>query len=480
MPKYETVIGLEVHVQLSTNSKIFCSCTAKYGLPPNSATCPVCLGLPGVLPVLNDKVFRFAIMTALALDCKIRDVIKFDRKNYYYPDLPKNYQISQFDKPLAFDGSIAVEQNGEAKTIRIKRVHLEEDAGKLMHDAGKGVSYMDFNRTGVPLMEIVSEPDIRSPEEASIYLQDLKAILLYLKVSDCNMEEGSLRCDANISMRQAGEEGLGTKAELKNMNSFKAVRDALSYEAKRQIDILEKGGRVAQETRLWDEQGAVTASMRSKEESHDYRYFPEPDLAAFTVSKSEIEAIRSSLPELPKAKRKRFMDCYALSPYDADLLSRDMEIARFFEEAVKLCNKPKETANWILGAVTNMLKEKRITIKEARFKPAHLGELVELIATEEISGKMGKKILRDAFDTGSSPVELVRRGDLRQIKDNGELASVIESVLAENRRSACDYANGKKNAIMFLVGQVMKKTGGKANPGKVNELLKRRLEETGN
>jgi len=370
MQKYETVIGLEVHVQLLTETKAFCGCATKFGLAPNSSTCPVCLGLPGVLPVLNEKAFRYALKTALALGCTIQDVIKFDRKNYYYPDLPKNFQISQYDKPLAYAGLLEIEAGGSKKKIRINRVHLEEDAGKLIHDAAGRASYIDLNRAGIPLLEIVSEPDMRSPEEAGAYLRDLKSILLYLGVSDCNMEEGSLRCDANISVRPEGESALGVKAELKNMNSFKAVKDALSYEAERQIELCRRKEKIIQDTRLWDESGRRTVTMRTKEESHDYRYFPEPDLVPFTVERARIEEIKKSIPELPQAKKKRFISERGIGEYEAGVLTRDMEMSNFFEDTARLIDCPKEIANWLLGDVTSILKERKTTLRAGLFKPA--------------------------------------------------------------------------------------------------------------
>jgi len=476
MDKYEIVIGLEVHVHLYTESKVFCGCSTKFGQPPNASTCPVCLGLPGVLPVLNKKAFLYAIKTALSLDCKIQERIKFDRKNYYYPDLPKNYQISQYDRPLGYKGIIEIEHDGSKKKIGITRVHLEEDAGKLIHDRGKGESYVDLNRTGIPLLEIVSEPDIRSAEEASAYLQSLKAILQYLKVSDCNMEEGSLRCDANISIRPKGEKKLGVKVELKNMNSFKAVRDGLSYEAKRQSELMGKKEKIVQETRLWDENKGITMPMRTKEETHDYRYFPEPDLVPFSVSTQEIEKIKQSLPELPQAKKKRFITEYSLSAYDADVLTREVEVSDFFEDTLKIVKSPKEIANWLLGDIASMINEKKISIEKSPIKPEYLAELVSLIKSEEITGKIAKEVLSLVFETGISPEEIVRQKGLKQIKDTGELDSIIEEVLKENNKSVGDYKNGKKAAMTYLVGQVMKKTKGKANPKKVNEILKNKLE----
>ena len=476
MKDYEVVIGLEVHVQLMTESKAFCGCSTKFGLPPNSSTCPVCLGLPGVLPVLNEKAFRYALKTGLALDCKVQDLIKFDRKNYYYPDLPKNFQISQYDKPLAYGGCLEIEKDGEKKVIRITRVHLEEDAGKLIHDDKNGVSYVDLNRAGTPLMEIVSEPDLRNPEDASLYLQTLKAILECLGVSDCNMEEGSLRCDANISMRVRGDEKLGVKTELKNMNSFKAVKDALTYEAERQKELLENGEKIIQDTRLWNDTKGITIAMRSKEESHDYRYFPEPDLVPFTVSEEEIKKLRESIPELPQAKTKRFIEEYGLSEYNAKSLTRDMKIAEFFEKTVNITKSPKEVANWLLGDISYILNEKKMSIEKTNLKPEHLSEILKLISSEEISGKIAKEILPEVFETGVLPSEIVLKKGLRQIKDGKEIDLVIESVIKENEKSVKDYKSGKTTALTFLIGQVMRKTKGKANPKVVNEILKKQLE----
>jgi len=475
--KYETVIGLEAHVQLSTETKAFCGCSAKFGLPPNSSTCPVCLGLPGALPVLNEKAFFYAVKTALALSCKVQNFIKFDRKNYYYPDLPKNFQISQFDKPIACKGFLEIEQNGMKKKIGITRVHLEEDAGKLMHEAKKSVSYVDFNRAGVPLLEIVTEPDLRSPDEASAYLQALKTILQYLKVSDCNMEEGSFRCDANISVRPEGDTAFGTKAELKNINSFKSVRDALSYEVKRQSELAEKKAKITQETRLWDEAGGRTVSMRTKEESHDYRYFPEPDLIPLVESAEAIESVRRSLPELPAAKKKRFISSYSLGEYDANVLTRSQEMSDFFEETARLVMKPKEIANWLLGDVQSALNKKKTTIKRTALAPGHLAEIIKLMTSGEITGKIAKEILSEAVNTGASPLEVVRHKGLKQIKDIGEIDSLVRAVLKENQKSVQDYKKGKSNAIMFLIGQVMKKTKGKANPQKLKEILEERLKD---
>ena len=429
-----------------------------------------------MLPVLNEKAFRYALKTGLALDCKVQDLIKFDRKNYYYPDLPKNFQISQYDKPLAYGGCLEIEKDGEKKVIRITRVHLEEDAGKLIHDDKNGVSYVDLNRAGTPLMEIVSEPDLRNPEDASLYLQTLKAILECLGVSDCNMEEGSLRCDANISIRVRGDEKLGVKTELKNMNSFKAVKDALTYEAERQKELLENGEKIIQDTRLWNDTKGITIAMRSKEESHDYRYFPEPDLVPFTVSEEEIKKLRESIPELPQAKTKRFIEEYGLSEYNAKSLTRDMKIAEFFEKTVNITKSPKEVANWLLGDISYILNEKKMSIEKTNLKPEHLSEILKLISSEEISGKIAKEILPEVFETGVLPSEIVLKKGLRQIKDGKEIDLVIESVIKENEKSVKDYKSGKTTALTFLIGQVMRKTKGKANPKIVNEILKKQLE----
>jgi len=486
MQAYEIVIGLEVHVQLQTESKVFCGCSTKFGQVPNSATCPVCLGLPGVLPVLNEKAFNLALKTALALSCKVQKIIKFDRKNYYYPDLPKNYQISQFDKPLGFGGFLDIEEEKKPKRINITRVHLEEDAGKLLHDPKRGRSYVDLNRAGTPLLEIVSEPDIRSPEEAASYLKDLKAILLCLEVSDCNMEEGSLRCDANISVRKKGEKTLGVKTELKNMNSFKAIRDALHYESKRQTELVKNKDVIKQETRLWNEDKQITIPMRTKEESHDYRYFPEPDLVPFTVEAREIDRIKkeNSELELPRAKRKRFISECGLNEYDAEMLtsssssfssSSSMGISDFFEETLKITRRPKEIANWLLGDIASFLNESRREIEETKMTPKHLAELVDLIACGEITGKVAKNILPDVIEKGIFPREIVDMKGLRQMKDDTKLSSIIEEVLSENTKSGDDYKKGKINALMFLVGQVMKKTKGKASPQRVSDILKEKL-----
>ena len=476
--KYETTIGLEVHTQLSTKSKIFCGCSTKFGAPANSQTCPVCLGLPGVLPVLNKEVLRFAIKVGLALDCKIQNKMKFDRKNYFYPDLPKNFQISQYDLPLATDGRLDLSVDGKEKTIRIKRVHLEEDAGKLMHLEGEDASLVDFNRTGMPLLEIVSEPDIGSPQEAYDYLVELKSILKYLDVSDCNMEEGSLRCDANISIRPKGQKALGVKAELKNMNTFKGVKNALQYEIDRQSKVLDEGGSIVQETRLWNEAEAKTYSMRTKEEAFDYRYFPEPDLVPFFFDKKLIESIKETLPELPKDRLERFLRDYKLSSPSATLIVNDKETADYFEECAKLYKKnPQIIANWIGGDILSESNKRNVSIAALGIAPADIADMLKLIDNGTISGKMAKGLLQEMIETRKKPSALVKSKGLSQIKDKGQLAKVLEEVIAANPKPVKDYKKGKTNVLIFLVGQVMKATKGKANPKLVNELLKQKMEE---
>ena len=473
---YETVIGLEVHLQLATNTKAFCGCSTKFGQRPNSQTCPVCLGFPGSLPVLNEEAFYYSIKVALALNCNIQELIKFDRKNYYYPDLPKNFQISQYDMPLSYDGVVEI-GSGTRKKIRIKRVHLEEDAGKLVHPEGENYSLVDFNRCGMPLLEIVTEPDINSPDEAYEYLTKLKSILQYLDVSDCDMEKGSLRCDANISVRKSGEKALGTKVELKNMNTFKGVRVALEYEAKRQVEAIEDGVKIIQETRLWNADKAVTISMRSKEEAQDYRYFPEPDLVPFVVDKAVIEKIKKALPELPEAKMNRFVKEHGLSEYDAGVLTGQLDIANYFEECLKLYPNSKTVANWIMGDIMAQLNAKNISIKELGINPDALAGLLNMIDNKSISGKMAKDVLSEAIETGSSPQDIVKKKNLSQISDAGQLETAVKAVLAREQKSVSDYKAGKKNALTFLVGQVMKETKGKANPSVVNEILKKILGE---
>lgn len=475
--EYEPVIGLEVHVHLATRSKIFCSCSTEFGQPPNSLTCPVCLGLPGSLPVLNKLALKYAIKTALALNCKIACFIKFDRKNYFYPDLPKNFQISQYDKPLSYDGYLDIILDRRVKRIGIKRVHLEEDAGKLLHENIEDGSLIDYNRSGIPLLEIVSLPDINSPDESYEYLLNLKAILRYLEVSDCDMEKGSLRCDANISLRPAGSKGLGIKVELKNMNSFKGIRSALEFEIRRQEGILKRGEELFQETRLWDEEIEGTTSMRTKEEAHDYRYFPEPDLAPFIIEEKEIKEIASALPEFPNQRRERFIRDYGIPSYNASVLTFDKPLADYFEECIKSYNNPKIISNWIMTELLGQLNLRKIKIENLnlKLKPSDLTEMLKMIEQGTISGKIAKEIFAEMIATGKSAPTIVGEKSLQQLSDPEQLEKIIEKVFNENLESVEDYLKGKENAFMFLVGQVMKETKGKANPLLVNEILKKRL-----
>ena len=475
--KYETVIGLEVHLQLETDTKAFCGCSTEFGKPPNSHTCPVCLGFPGSLPVLNEKAFLYSIKVALALNCKIQDMIKFDRKNYYYPDLPKNFQISQFDMPLSYNGFVDVLSGGAAaKRVHIKRVHLEEDAGKLVHPAKASYSLVDFNRAGIPLLEIVTEPDINSPEEAYDYLTALKSILQYLRVSDCDMEKGSLRCDANISIRRAGEKELGVKVEVKNMNSFRWVREALSFEADRQVSLAQARERIVQETRLWNAEKLVTISMRSKEEAHDYRYFPEPDLVPFIVDKRIIEEIRKALPELPRVRADRFIREYGLSEYDARVLTGQIDLADYFEECAREYANRKTLVNWINGDIAAEMNARNVNIPGLGIRPKDLVELLKMIDDQSISGKTAKDVLVEMIETKRRAGEIVSSRGLSQISDKDKIEQVVRDVLARNERSVNDYKGGKKTAITFLIGQVMKQTLGKANPAMVNDMLKKHLE----
>ena len=477
--RYETVIGLEIHAELSTNSKLFCNCEVKFGSAANTQTCPICLGMPGVLPVMNQRAVEFSIRAALAMNCKIASYSKFDRKNYFYPDLPKGYQISQYDLPLAYDGCVDYELDGETKRVNINRIHLEEDAGKLVHADVTGnpnQSYVDFNRSCVPLLEIVSEPELRSPEEAIAYWRAVKEILEYVEVSDCNMEEGSFRCDANISLRPVGSEELGTRTELKNKNSFQHVVTALEYEEKRQAGILDEGGEVEQVTLLFDLNTSRTSPMRSKEEAHDYRYFPEPDLVPFEVEATEVERIRSALPELPAERRKRFMEAYGIPAYDADFLTATRQVADFFDETARLSGDPKASSNWIMSDLSGLLNSVGIEIQDSKLTPAHLSELIKLIKSGTISGKIAKFILPDVFETGKTPSQIVEEKGLSQISDASAIESIVDQVVEENPGPAQDYRDGKKKAIGFLVGQVMKATRGKANPQMVNQLLREKLE----
>lgn len=472
---YETVIGLEVHAQLLTRSKIFCGCSTQFGAEPNTHTCPVCLGMPGVLPVLNRRVVEFAMKMALATRCEIAPVCQFARKNYFYPDLPKGYQISQYERPLATGGRVRIETENGTRTIGITRIHMEEDAGKLIHDENQPVSYVDFNRTGVPLIEIVSEADLRTPEEAAAYLRTLRDILRYLEICDGNMEEGSFRCDANISLRPAGSTGFGVRTELKNMNSFRNVQRALEFEERRQRALLERGEAIVQETRLWDASRGVTVGMRGKEEAHDYRYFPDPDLVPVAIDEAWIEAVRRTLPELPEAKRERFARDYGLPPYDAQVLTSSRSLADYFEAAVKTFPQPKAVSNWIMSELLKELNRHQRDVRDCPVPPEHLAELLKLIASGVISGKMAKSVFEDMYATRKSPAAIVEEKGLKQVTDETALEAVILEVLEENPAEVEAYQGGKDKLMGFFVGQVMKKTRGKANPQRVNELLRKLL-----
>ena len=473
--EFETVIGLEVHAQLLTDTKIFCGCSTKFGGAPNSHTCPVCLGMPGVLPVLNKKVVEFAMKMSLATNCVINKSCSFARKNYFYPDLPKGYQISQFAYPLSEHGYVFLDVGGAQKKIGLTRIHMEEDAGKLMHDEHNPVSYVDLNRTGVPLIEIVSEPDMRSPEEASDYLKRLHEILVYLEICDGNMEEGSFRCDANVSIRPMGQKEFGTRAELKNMNSFRNVQRALEYEIKRQQYLVESGGKVVQETRLWDDASGTSISMRSKEEAHDYRYFPDPDLVPIMVDDAWVEKMRRELPELPTAKRERFIKDYSIPEYDAGVLTADKALAQYYEDVVKLCEKPKQASNWVMGDVLRFLNEDKLDIRKCPITAGALADMIKLIETGTISGKMAKEILPEMYKAGKPPQKIIEEKGLVQITDEGELAKTISAIITANPDQLADYRSGKEKLFGFFVGQIMKATQGKANPQMVNDLLKKML-----
>ncbi len=474
--EFEPVIGLEVHAQLKTKTKIFCSCSTAFGAPPNTHTCPVCLGMPGVLPVLNKKVVDYTLRMAVATHCRIARKSRFARKNYFYPDLPKGYQISQYELPIAQHGHVEIEINGRRQRIGITRIHMEEDAGKLGHDPDRPISMVDFNRTGVPLIEIVSEPDIRSPQAAGAYLRQLRAIVRYLDICDGNLEEGSFRCDANVSIRPKGTETLGTRTELKNLNSFKHVEKALQYEIERQKEILLDGGDVIQETRLWDPDKNKTISMRGKEEAHDYRYFPDPDLLPLVIDDRWIEAVQASLPELPEQKKQRFMNSYGLPSYDAGLLTSDRELADYFEECLRLFAHPKQVSNWIMGSLLGLLNAQGKTIHESPITARDLAQLLELIENGTISGKIAKSVFDEMAQSGKPPKTIVKEKGLVQITDTGAVDEIVSQVIADCPEEVEAYKNGKTKLMGFFVGQVMKATHGKANPRLVNEILKKKLD----
>ena len=475
----ETVIGLEVHVELSTNSKAFCRCSTVFGAPPNTQVCPVCLGLPGGLPVLNKKALEYAVLAGLALNCQIEPSCRFDRKNYFYPDLPNAFQISQADQPVARNGYIDLVVDGQERRIRINRVHLEEDAGKLVHSgddiAAAATSLVDLNRAGVPLIEIVSEPDIRSPEEARLYLTKLKTVLQYIDVSDCKMEEGSLRCDANLSVRPRGSSVYGTKTEIKNMNSFRAVFRGLSFEEERQKEAIVAGQEIIQETRHWDEARGVTVGMRTKEEANDYRYFPDPNLPPVVIDRQWVEESKASLPELPDARFDRLVTEHNLPTYDAEVLTASRSVADFFDDCIRLYPDAKAVSNWIMSEVLRLLNIEGKEIQDTPLTPEHVAKVLQLINDGTISGRIAKDVFEETFHSGRDPEAIVKERGLVQISDTDELSRLVAEVVAANPKVAEDYRNGKDKALGYLVGQVMKATRGKANPQMVNKLLREKL-----
>lgn len=478
--EYEPIIGLEVHAQLLTKSKIFCSCSTAFGEEPNTLVCPVCTGQPGSLPVLNRKAVEFAIKLGLATNCRIASFSLFARKNYFYPDLPKGYQISMYEYPLAENGFIEINSDGEKRRIRIIRIHMEEDAGKLKHGETQETeqySYVDFNRTGVPLLEIVSGPDIRSPKEAGEYLRKLRAILQYLEISSGNMEEGSFRCDANVSVRPKGQKDFGIRTEIKNMNSFKHVEKALEYEIKRQISILEDGEEVIQETRLWDANQGITVSMRGKEEAHDYRYFPDPDLVPLKIDEKWIEEIKGTLPELPDDKKRRFIETYGIPEYDAEILTSTKALADYFEQCVRIFPEAKQISNWIMSELLRELKRDEREIEQCPVTPKHLAGMLSMIKNGTISGKIAKVVFEEMYKTGQAPEKIVKDKGWFQILDQNEIESTVERVLDAYSQQVEEYKKGKEKIFGFFIGEVMKQTEGKANPKLVNKILKKRLEE---
>jgi len=474
---YEIVIGLEVHSELSTKTKIFCSCPTEFGGEPNTHCCPICMAMPGALPVLNKKVVEYAIKAGLATNCEIARVSKNDRKNYFYPDLPKSYQISQFDMPLCEEGYVEIETQNGSKKIGLVRIHIEEDAGKLNHDEfGRG-SLVDLNRAGVPLIEIVSKPDMRSVEEVDSYLKKLKSILEYIEVSDCKMQEGSLRADVNVSVRKKGEEKFGTRTEMKNMNSFKSITRAIEYEAERQIEIIENGGKIEQETLRWDDVSGKTFSMRDKENAQDYRYFPDPDLAIINISDEEIQRIRESLPEMPESRRERYMAEYKLPEYDSNIITSSKYLSDLFEKATAICNNPKAVSNWIMTDITRILNEKEQEPTDIPFTAEQLGELVILIDKGTISSSIAKKVLEELFENPRKPEDIIKEKGWIQISDEGAIKEVVLKILEANPQSIADYKAGRDRALGFLVGQAMKETKGKANPQLLNKFF---IEEMNN
>jgi aspartyl-tRNA(Asn)/glutamyl-tRNA(Gln) amidotransferase subunit B len=478
LARYETVIGLEVHVQLATATKIFCGCPTGFGVPPNTNVCPVCLGLPGALPVLNRQAVELALRAALALNCRIRPYSRFARKNYFYPDLPKGYQISQYDEPFAEGGYVDIVVDGAARHIGLTRIHMEDDAGKSVHEGFRDsdrYSYVDLNRSGTPLIEIVSEPDMRSSAEAHAFLTELKQALQFIDVSTCDMEKGHLRCDGNVSVRLKGAEKLGTKVEVKNVNSFRFLKEALDYEVLRQVSVLESGGTIHQETRLYDPETGETAGMRSKEEAHDYRYFPEPDLVPLRISEKWLAEIRSTMPELPAVKRARFIGEFGLREYDADVLTQSRPLGEYYETVATVSGDPKTAANWVMGDLMGALKAEGQEITDSPVTPENLGALVKLIGSGELSGKLAKEVFPKMFSTGDAPAAIIEREGLKQISDTGALEKVIADVIAANPKQVEQYKGGKTTVVNFLVGQAMKATRGQANVAVVTELFKKTL-----
>ena len=471
MNEYEVIIGLEVHAELSTKTKIFCSCPTKFGAEPNTQTCPICMAMPGTLPVLNEKVVEYAVKAGLATNCEISRDSKNDRKNYFYPDLPKAYQISQYDKPLCEHGYVEIETENGPKKIRLTRIHIEEDAGKLNHDDFGGGSLVDLNRAGVPLIEIVSEPDLSSAEEAEQYLRKLKSILEYIEVSDCKMQEGSLRADVNVSVRKKGDTKLGTRTEMKNMNSFRSIVRAVEYEVERQIDVIEDGGKIEQETLRWDDVSGKTFSMRDKEDAEDYRYFPDPDLVAIKLSDEYIENIKNSLPELPESRKQRYLEEYHLSEKDAKLITSSKYLSDLFEDTIKVCNNPKAVNNWIISDISRILNETETDPIEIPFDSNQLGKLIILIDKGTISSSIAKKVLAELFENPRDPEEIIKEKGWVQISDEGAIKEVVLKVIEENPQSVADYKGGKDKALGFLVGQAMKATKGKANPQMLNKMF---------
>jgi len=475
MKQYEMVIGLEVHVELATNTKIFCSCSTEFGGAPNTHTCPVCTGMPGSLPVLNKQVVDYAMAVGLATNCSITQYSKFDRKNYFYPDNPQNYQISQLYLPICRNGVVDIETSTGKKSVRIHEIHMEEDAGKLIHDEWDNCSLVDYNRSGVPLIEIVSEPDMRSAEEVIAYLEKLRLIIQYLGASDCKLNEGSMRADVNLSVMEAGSNKFGTRTEMKNLNSFKAIARAIENERERQIELLEDGKEVIQETRRWDDNKEYSYAMRSKEDAHDYRYFPDPDLVPIVISDEWVETVKSRQPEFRDEKRKRYVNDYSLPEYDADIITLSKKMADIFEKATQVCNNPKKVSNWLMVETMRLIKEKEMEADEISFSPENLGELIMLTESNVINGTVAKEVFEKIFNDDIDPVKYVEENGLKMDNDEDGLKKILEEVVKANPQSVEDYNNGKEKAMGFLVGQAMKATKGKANPGIINKILKELL-----